>query len=453
MRSRALLRLAVDTPLRGISRGLRPAKYCGMSASSFFDDSRRRGGRGSALSSSASRDRVKPGSPPTAGPSAPTPTADAVAPPPRLLDQRRHAIRLRHYAIRTEQAYVDWARRYIRFHERRHPREMEAAQVEAFLTHLAVERGIAPATQNQAKAALLFLYREVLLVDLPWLDDVVVAKERQRLPTVLTQPQVRALLHEMSGTTGQVAALLYGTGMRLLEALRLRVKDVGFERREIVVRHGKGGKDRVTVLPENLMQPLQAQLAQARSQHDRDLQAGWGDVWLPDALAVKFPRAPKGLGLAVGVSQRGALDRSAFRHRAQAPFQRGHGAEGDGRRSPACGHRAALLAARAAPFVRHPPAAGRLRHTHRAGAARPQRHEDDDDLHPCAQSRRARRVESALSDTLIPPGPRPSRWATAATHLQAFEKSLVLAVWTDPEPEQGFALKYAYGSPIKVNAR
>ena len=267
-----------------------------MSSSSFFDDSRRRGGRGSALSSSASRDRVKPGSPPTAGPSAPTPTADAVAPPPRLLDQRRHAIRLRHYAICTEQAYVDWARRYIRFHERRHPREMGAAQVEAFLTHLAVERGIAPATQNQAKAALLFLYREVLLVDLPWLDDVVVAKERQRLPTVLTQPQVRALLHEMSGTTGQVAALLYGTGMRLLEALRLRVKDVGFERREIVVRHGKGGKDRVTVLPENLMQPLQAQLAQARSQHDRDLQAGWGDVWLPDALAVKFPRAPKAWG-------------------------------------------------------------------------------------------------------------------------------------------------------------
>jgi integron integrase len=176
------------------------------------------------------------------------------------------------------------------------PRSWGASEVTAFLTHLAVDRGVASSTQNQAKSALLFLYRQVLGVQLPWLDEIVGAKTARRLPVVLTPSEVRSLLHELSGTMGLVAALLYGTGMRLLEALRLRVKDVGVERREILVRDGKGGKDRVTVLPENLILPLQQQMARSKALHDRDLAAGCGQVWLPDALAVKYPNASKAWG-------------------------------------------------------------------------------------------------------------------------------------------------------------
>jgi integron integrase len=215
---------------------------------------------------------------------------------PRLLDQMREAIRARHYSIRTEDTYVDWARRFILFHDKRHPLKMGPAEVTAFLTYLAVHRNVAPATQSQAKSALLFLYREVLGVQLPWLDEIVAAKEKRRLPVVLTPAEVRSLLHELNGTMGLVAALLYGTGMRLLEGLRLRVKDVEFERRELIVRNGKGGKDRVTVLPENLILPLQQQMAQSKARHDRDLAQGFGEVWLPDALAVKYPSALRAWG-------------------------------------------------------------------------------------------------------------------------------------------------------------
>ena len=217
--------------------------------------------------------------------------------PPRLLDRMRHAIRLRHFSIRTEDTYVDWARRFILFHGKRHPKDLGAPDVEAFLTYLAVERGVAAATQSQARSALLFLYRELLGVQLPWLDDVVAARVRQRLPVVLTPREVRLLLAEMpTGAPALVASLLYGTGMRLLEGLRLRVKDVEFERRELLVRDGKGGKDRVTVLPENLLLPLQAQMADARALHAKDVAAGGGEVWLPDALAAKFPRAARAWG-------------------------------------------------------------------------------------------------------------------------------------------------------------
>ncbi len=224
------------------------------------------------------------------------PEAAAGSPPPRLLDRLRHAIRVRHYSIRTEDAYVDWARRFIVFHDKRHPADLGPAEVMAFLTHLAVNRGVAASTQNQAKSALLFLYRVVLAVELPWLDEVIGAKSPRRLPVVLTPGQVRSLLHELSGTMGLVASLLYGTGMRLLEGLRLRVKDIDFERREIVIRDGKGGKDRVTVLPENLMLPLGELLARRQALHNRDLAAGLGEVWLPDALALKYPRAPAAWG-------------------------------------------------------------------------------------------------------------------------------------------------------------
>ena len=212
-------------------------------------------------------------------------------PPPRLLDRLRAEIRTRHYSIRTESAYVDWARRFILFHGKRHPLEMGAAEVGAFLSALATQRKVAASTQNQAKSALLFLYGQVLKVELPWLDEVVTARTQRKLPVVLTPSEVRALLHEMNGTAALVASLLYGTGMRLLEGLRLRVKDVEFERRELVVRDGKGGKDRVTVLPENLMLPLRHQLAHAKALHDADLRDGGGAVWLPDALAVKSPRS------------------------------------------------------------------------------------------------------------------------------------------------------------------
>ena len=168
---------------------------------------------------------------------------------------------------------------------------MGAAEVAEFLTHLATERKVGASTQNQAKSALLFLYGQVLKVELAWLDEVVSARTRRKVPVVLTPHEVRALLHELSGTQGLVASLLYGTGMRLLEGLRLRVKDVEFERRELVVRDGKGGKDRVTVLPENLMLPLRDHLSHVKSLHEVDLRAGFGAVWLPDALAVKYPRS------------------------------------------------------------------------------------------------------------------------------------------------------------------
>lgn len=211
--------------------------------------------------------------------------------PPKLLERMRIHLRTRHYSIRTEEAYIDWARRFILFHGKRHPRDMGAVEVEAFLSHLAVERHVSASTQNQAKAALLYLYKQVLEIDLPWLNEVVQAKRPKRLPVVLTPTEVRELLLHMDGTTGLIAQLLYGTGMRLLEALRLRVKDVEFARREIVVREGKGNKDRVTVLPENLMAPLQAQLQKARLLHEKDLAAGWGRVYLPHALAAKYPQA------------------------------------------------------------------------------------------------------------------------------------------------------------------
>ena len=218
------------------------------------------------------------------------------APPPRLLDSLRQAIRVRHYSIRTEDTYVDWVRRLILFHDKRHPRELGASEVAAFLTYLAVDRGVAPSTQNQAKSAILFLYRVVLNAQLPWLEEIVAAKDRRRLPVVLTPGEVKSLLNELNGTTGLIAALLYGTGMRVLEGLRLRVKDVDFQRREVLIRDGKGGKDRVTVLPENLILPLQQQMSRVKALHDRDVGEGFGQVWLPDALAVKYPNAPRAWG-------------------------------------------------------------------------------------------------------------------------------------------------------------
>ena len=205
----------------------------------------------------------------------------------------RAAIRVRRYSVRTENAYCDWARRFILFHDKRHPRDMAADEVSAFLTYLANVRHVSASTQNQAKSALLFLYRHVLGVELPWLDEIVQAKRGTRLPVVLTPREVRDLLGATQGTMGLVVGLLYGTGMRLLECLRLRVKDVELMRREILIRAGKGDKDRVTVLPENLVLPLQKHLSRVKTLHDADLAAGFGEVFLPDALALKNPLAAR----------------------------------------------------------------------------------------------------------------------------------------------------------------
>ncbi len=167
--------------------------------------------------------------------------------PPKLLDQVRDRIRVKHYSIRTETQYVQWVKRFILFHNKRHPQEMGTEEVEAFLTHLAVDGHVSASTQNQALSALLFLYKEVLGIDLPWLDKVVRAKQPRRLPVVLTRTEVREVLARMKGVYRLMANMLYGTGMRLMECVRLRVKDVDFERSEILIRDGKGGKDRVTM--------------------------------------------------------------------------------------------------------------------------------------------------------------------------------------------------------------
>lgn len=213
--------------------------------------------------------------------------------PVRLMDEVRRRLRVKHYSLRTEQAYTAWVRRFILANGRRHPRELGGEEVEAFLSHLASDDDVAPGTQNQALSALLFLYREVLRLDLPWMAGVVRAKRPRRVPTVLSRDEVTRLFAAMDGRCALVARLLYGTGMRLLEGLRLRVKDIDFARNEIVVRDGKGGKDRHTVLPRSLVDALHAEVERARVLHGQDLALGGGTVWLPHALARKYRRADR----------------------------------------------------------------------------------------------------------------------------------------------------------------
>jgi integron integrase len=215
---------------------------------------------------------------------------------PRLIEEVRRKLRTRHYSLRTEQAYVGWIRRFILANGKRHPDAMGEVEVERFLSTLAIEGDVAAGTQNQALSALLFLYRHVLRVDLPWMATVVRAKRPRRVPTVLSREEVQRLLAAMDGRTWLLASLLYGTGMRLLECLRLRVKDIDFARNAIIVRDGKGGKDRHTVLPRKLVDPLQREVERARLLHQQDLAAGLGEVWLPHALARKYPNAPRAFG-------------------------------------------------------------------------------------------------------------------------------------------------------------
>ena len=212
---------------------------------------------------------------------------------PKLLDQLRGRLRVKHYSIRTEQAYVDWVRRFVLFHGKRHPRDLGPREVEAFLTHLAVRGRVSASTQNQAKSAILFLFREVIDRELPWLEGIVAARTPQRLPVVLSFEETEAVLGRMRGTSGLVARLLYGSGLRILECLRLRVKDIDLSRHEILVRDGKGAKDRVTMLPESVVEPLRRHLERVRELHAEDLNAGFGSVYLPYALDRKYPNAGK----------------------------------------------------------------------------------------------------------------------------------------------------------------
>ena len=212
---------------------------------------------------------------------------------PKLLVLLRDAIRARHYAARTERAYVGWVRRFVLFHGKRHPIEMGAGEVTEFLTSLAVDRRVSASTQNQALAAILFLYKHVLDRDLPWLGSVIHAKRPERLPVVLTRAEVEALLGGLSGPSRLIACLLYGAGLRLLECLQLRVKDIDTGRREIRVRDGKGRKDRVTTLPVRVLPDLVEHLTCVRAQHRDDLALGAGFVALPDALRAKYPSAPR----------------------------------------------------------------------------------------------------------------------------------------------------------------
>jgi integron integrase len=215
---------------------------------------------------------------------------------PKLLDKVRDKLRVKHYSIRTEQTYVHWIKRYIFFHGKRHPKELGARDIESFLTHLAVAGKVSASTQNLAKSSLLFLYREVLEIQLPWLENVTQAKAPKRLPVVLTVSEVQSVLSRLTGTHALIASLLYGGGMRLMEAVRLRVKDVDFARHEILVREGKGFKDRVTMLPEAIVVPLKAHLVKVKALHKEDLAQGYGEVYLPFALDKKYPNAGREWG-------------------------------------------------------------------------------------------------------------------------------------------------------------
>ncbi len=214
-------------------------------------------------------------------------------PKKRLLDQVRHEMRVRHYSLRTEEAYVQWIRRYILFHKKRHPREMAEAEINEFLSYLAVERHVAASTQNQALSAILYLYKHVLKKEIGFVGDVVRARRSKRLPVVLTRKEVQAVLSNLVGTNWLMTSLLYGSGLRLMECVRLRVKDIDFSYNQILVRDGKGKKDRVTMLPQNLKTPLLQQLDKTKALQEQDLSEGFGRVYLPYALARKYPNADK----------------------------------------------------------------------------------------------------------------------------------------------------------------
>ena len=237
--------------------------------------------------------------------------------PKKLMDQVRDALRLKHYSLRTERSYCDWIERFIRFHHMRHPKEMGEAEVSSFLTQLARDGQVAAATQNQALSALLFLYKHVLKQEIGWLDNVERVKRPARVPVVLTRDEVHKIFAHLHGMPRLMAGLLYGSGLRLMECVRLRVKDIDFGYAQLTVREGKGGKDRITILPVNLAPALQRHLQKVKAQHEQDIDDGFGHVHLPDALTRKFPSAAREWGWQyVFPSSRISLDpRTAIRRR------------------------------------------------------------------------------------------------------------------------------------------
>ena len=214
-------------------------------------------------------------------------------PPRKLLDQVSDAIRIKHYSHRTEKTYIEWIRQYILFHQKRHPKDMGAEQIQAFIAHLATHRTVSASTQNQALSAILFLYRHVLQKEIDLPSDTVRAEKSKTLPTVLTHPEAMAVIGKMTGTPQLMTKILYGSGLRIIECLRLRVKDIDFGNHQILVRDGKGEDDRSTILPESLIPILRIHLKTVQAMHQKDLNDGFGEVYLPYALAKKFPGAPK----------------------------------------------------------------------------------------------------------------------------------------------------------------
>ena len=220
-------------------------------------------------------------------------TESPVANKPRLLERVRQSLRVQHYSLRTEESYLYWIRYYIRFHKKRHPETMSEKEIECFLTHLAVNKKVSPSTQNQALSAILYLYKKVLKVELPWLKNVVRAKRKKYIPVVFTREEVKHLLAQFDGTYWLLFSLIYGAGLRVSECARLRVKDIDFHYKQLLIRDSKGSKDRVTVLPGPLIEPLRNHLARVQELHQQDLKNGYGDVYLPYALKRKYPNADK----------------------------------------------------------------------------------------------------------------------------------------------------------------
>jgi integron integrase len=331
--------------------------------------------------------------------------------PPRLLDWLREAIRARHYSRRTEKAYIQWIKRYIFFHGKRHRAEMGAPEVTKFLTSLAVDGGVAASTQNQALSALLFLYRDVLAVDLPWLDGVVRAKRPERLPVVLSRAEVRAVLQRLDGVPRLMAGLLYGAGLRVLECCRLRVQGVDFATTQITVRGGKGDKDRVTLLPAVVKGDLAQYLMVVRAQHQEDLAQGAGWVELPAALLRKYPNAGREWGW-----QWIFPATSIYRDRVTGQLRRHHLHEsvlqrGEARRAPGRDQQA-RHAPHAQALVRHPPARRRPRHPHGAGAAGAPRRDHHTDLYLRPESRPGRGTQPGRPNVRLvttPAALRPKR--------------------------------------------
>jgi len=214
----------------------------------------------------------------------------------RLMDQVREVLRFHHYALNTERSYVGWILKYIRFHKKKHPREMGKAEIEQFLSYLAIKRHVSASTQNQAFNAILFLYKQVLAIELEADIRATRARKTQRLPTVLSRDETAIIINHMKGTTKLLAQLMYGSGLRSLEVIRLRIYDIDFSQKQIIVRAGKGNKDRVTFLPANVTDLLKAQIKKVETLHQQDIEGGFGEVYLPDALARKYPNAAKSIG-------------------------------------------------------------------------------------------------------------------------------------------------------------